>query len=31
MAVPAPLWSDAPKTNGKTQRPGASEIRSSVK
>ncbi|MGA8060297.1 MAG: LLM class flavin-dependent oxidoreductase, partial [Candidatus Binataceae bacterium] len=31
MAVPAPIWSDAPKTNGKTQRPGASEIRSSVK
>jgi alkanesulfonate monooxygenase SsuD/methylene tetrahydromethanopterin reductase-like flavin-dependent oxidoreductase (luciferase family) len=31
MAVPAPIWSDGPKTNGKTQRPDASEIRSSVK
>ena len=31
MAVPAPIWSDGPTTNGKTQRPGASEIRSSVK
>ena len=31
MAVPAPIWSDGPKTNGKTQRPEGSEIRSSVK
>jgi hypothetical protein len=31
VAVPAPIWSDAPKTNGKTQRPSSSEVRSSVK
>ena len=23
MAVPAPIWSDSPKTNGKTQRPNS--------
>jgi hypothetical protein len=31
MAVPAPIWFDAPKTNGKTQRPSSSQVRSSVK
>jgi len=31
MAKPAPLWTDEPQTNGKTRRPGESEIRSSVK
>ena len=31
MVTPAPIWPDVAQTNGKTQRPGSSEIRSSVK